>query len=203
MPWSLTMWWAYVRQYNWLISVYLPNRLQQGLYWRWRTPLYWCGWVSWESLWPRDCKSINLCISELKIPCFRLYDCVNYPGGYSCECPINSQWNFFSKKCDIIKEDGCNRHLENPCGDLTGKCVPVGATDYKCDCVEGYFGTKDCVHKCKKRDICGSGSKAGLCVPMPSGYECICTGESKFKCFLVFILNLTFRWVFRQRNKSV
>ena len=118
-------------------------------------------------------------VDECELDACSLYHCENYSGGYSCECPPNSQWNHISNQCDIVTEDECNRQLSNPCGDMTGKCMPIGNTDYKCMCIDGYFGDKDCTHMCHKENICGSGSKAGICAEVPGGYECFCTGESE------------------------
>ena len=148
-----------------------------------------------------SCRDIDECTETNNCG---FYGCSNFPGGYICECPVNSLWNpfrivyqnyphlvvifaqircgvdllkFKSQSCEIETEDACNSN-GNPC--IKGKCIPIGKNNYRCECIDGYEGEKVCKHVCRNKATCGTGPKSGICVEAEDTYLCICNSEGKY-----------------------
>jgi Calcium-binding EGF domain/EGF domain len=109
-------------------------------------------------------------------PCGRGAICINYLGGYTCQCGNGMSGDPYKGEC---KESNalvqCSAKKPCPSGE---KCVANAGGSNVCVCTQGH--TRDSVSKqCRDIDECVENHKPAcglnaLCKNLPGSYECVC-----------------------------
>nr|XP_026692192.1 zonadhesin-like isoform X3 [Ciona intestinalis] len=112
-----------------------------------------------------NCADINECMYRTHT-CTAVQTCVNFPGGYSCQC-IPGYTNVNGYCVDINECDS------NPCG--SGQCKNT-AGSYRCYCEVGYYkyngDTCSDINECREiRGVCGVNK---TCTNNVGSYTCSC-----------------------------
>ena len=114
----------------------------------------------------RACENYNPCVN---MPCAP-YECINITTNqFACICPNGAQYTDVSD-CEELQRDPCKKE---PCQN-DGQCVNIEDGDFRCECEQGWRGTR-----CELPDrcqfvICQNGGKCREVDGSPLGFVCDC-----------------------------
>ena len=109
---------------------------------------------------------VNECEINRSNICLNNGNCLNYPGGYQCQC----QENYLGKNCEqkhtCLEQSPCLNH---------GQCKANGEY-YYCECLTNFTGLHCELLTCESEPC----QHNGTCIPDSyQGFLCNCTGTGK------------------------